>query len=260
MSEHSGVSKYEKILTHPLISRHERFEDWEQECIDAGYKHMFSMKIGSARDYLYVEACKDMIFHHYIQAFLNIVNMLRSPHSSVFIRGSYGYIYNDIRVRLDPEKYADKIVPSCYSMYMLVCIRFSKQVSEWFRMMNRLWNAYNNEYNNRYGIGLWEHEVWIYSGNKVSRAQRHFQKCETHSMHNFGDNMCHIATTFEKKNQRPFSPSLCECMTKGCQKYMIFDLTPVEVAEKIKRFFLRYGSYTGENPYDNAHTHTCMYY
>lgn len=268
----TGVSKYEEILSHPLMSKLERFDDWEQEQIDAGYKHMFEMRIGSARAHLYQKACEDMIFHHYIQAFLDIVDLLRSQHSSVFISASYEFPNFNVRVRLDPEKYTDKrsmtfgelvsgIVPSNYTMRLFVCIKFGKYVSEWFRMLNRLWNAYNNEYNDLYSIGIWDHLVWIYSGNNVSRAQRHYKKCETvSSMNNFGGNMCHIATLFEKKRQQAFSPSLCECMTKGCQKYMIFDLSPLEVKEKIKKFMLRYGEDTGIDPYNNEWTHSCMYY
>ena len=268
ITESQNTDEYEDILLHPLMSRLERFDDWEQECIDAGYRHMFEMNIGSARDWAYTEASEDTISHYYIQKFIDAADLLKSPHSTIFIGASYGFPNNGIRVRLNPNKnyfshyYAlreiDGIVPECYSMHMCVCIRFGKYVTEWFRMMQRLWNTYRNEYNNQYCIGIWDHHVWIYSGNNVAKQQRKFQKCETHSMHNFGENMCHIADVMEHDKQ--FSPSLCECMTKGCQKYMIFDLTPLEVAKKIRHFFDRYATGYDEDPYNRKYNHTCFYY
>ena len=258
---------YEDILRQPSVSSHELFDDWQQECIDAGYRHMFEMTIGSARDYLFKQACEDRVWHYYIQKFIDEADLLRSPHSTVFIGASYRHMpYGPHRVRLNPVKYpsicisdgSDNIVPESYSMHMYVCVRFGKYVSEWFRMMRRLWNAYRNEYNDRYSIGLWEHRVSIYPGGNIPRSQRRFHLCETHPMHNFGENMGAVATVMDR--DKPFSPSLCECLTKGCRKYMIFDLTPDETETKIRSFLKRYAVIQGEDPYDNPYCHTCFYY
>lgn len=77
-------------------------------------------------------------------------------------------------------------------------------------------------------------------------------------MYNFGENMCHIQDIMQ--HDKPFSPSLYDCMVAGCQKYMIFDLTSQEVAVKIRQFMKRYAVGHGEDPYDNPHRHTCFYY
>ena len=263
--QNPSIDEYDEIFAHPLMSKLESFNEWKQECIDAGFIHLFEMTIGSARETLYKDAIRAKIFHYYIQRFLDIVDLLQSPHSSVFVSANYGgfaknYIKNDERVRLNLNKYED-IVPYTQSMHICICIRFGKHISDWFRMMRRLWNSYINEYNNIYGIGIWEQRVYIFpGGNIIPKSARRFYPCETQSMSNFGGNMTHIGVMINKKHKLAFSPSLCECITKGCQKYRIFDLTNKEVAEKIKRYMLRYGEDTGVDPYNNERNHCYMYY